>query len=66
MFDEHLKRLQQVVSLEKSGLPVQPIKCRFGLQEIRSLDQIVNAEGSRSEPEKIRALTEFSRPKQYP
>ncbi|UYV79719.1 K02A2.6-like [Cordylochernes scorpioides] len=63
-FEEHLRRLQLVLGcLRKAGLCLNPGKCRFGAKTITVLGHKVSGDGIRLDPEKIRAVRDFPRPK---
>ncbi|UYV68419.1 hypothetical protein LAZ67_5004277, partial [Cordylochernes scorpioides] len=63
-FEEHLRRLQLVLGcLRKAGLCLNPGKCRFGAKTITVLGHKVSGDGICLDPEKIRAVRDFPRPK---
>ncbi|UYV77928.1 hypothetical protein LAZ67_15002896 [Cordylochernes scorpioides] len=63
-FEEHLRRLQLVLGcLRKAGLYLNSGKCRFGAKTITVLGHEVSGDGICLDPEKIRAVRDFPRPK---
>ncbi|UYV73254.1 hypothetical protein LAZ67_10002363, partial [Cordylochernes scorpioides] len=63
-FEEHLRRLQLVLGcLRKAGLCLNSGKCRFGAKTITVLGHEVSGDGICLDPEKIRAVRDFPRPK---
>ena len=61
---EHLERLETVFQrLQKYGLKLKPSKCHLLKPEVRYLGFIVSQEGIKSDPEKIKAVQEWPRPK---
>src|SRR5690606_29608505 len=62
-FEEHLYRLRVVLgALSRAGLQLNSKKCHFGMQEVKVLGHVVNAEGIHPDPEKIRVVADFPRP----
>ena len=57
---EHLRQLFQ--RLELHHLAINPAKCEFNRSEIAFLGHLVNAEGIRPLPERVRAISELSKP----
>lgn len=63
-FDEHLSRLTNVLQcVQSAGLRLNPRKCRFVAEEIKILGHLVNGEGVRPDPDKIRAIIDFPVPR---
>jgi len=61
--DDHLRHLGEVFSrLREARLRVNPDKCHFGLTELKYLGHIVDRRGLRTDPEKIRAVTQWPTP----
>lgn len=59
-FSEHLFRLNLVLeALEKAGLTLNVSKCIFATREIFHLGHIIDKNGIRPGPEKVRALEEY-------
>ena len=62
-FDEHLKQLDEIFRrCKKSDLKLNAEKCRFGLNEIDYLGNIVTLEGVKPNPKKIKAIENMQRP----
>lgn len=63
-FEEHLMHLQQVFTrFRDAGLKLSKGKSKFAMQEVPFLSRIVTEEGIRQDPEKVRAIREFGKPK---
>lgn len=63
-FSEHLSRLKKVLScFQTAGLQLNSKKCFFGTREIKVLGHLVNADGVRPDPDKLRAVSDFPPPK---
>ena len=63
-FDTHLENLQKVFTrLREVGLKLNPEKCHFACKEVQFLGHILSKEGLATDPEKIRAVKDFPRPK---
>jgi hypothetical protein len=61
---EHLKQLEQVLSLlEKNQFYAKLSKCSFGKEEVEYLGHVISQEGVKVDPEKIKAITEWPKPK---
>ena len=61
--EEHNSRLASVLErLQKAGLTVNIAKCRFAAESVSFLGHEVGADGLRPNPEKVRAVAEFSPP----
>ena len=62
-FSQHLERLDKVMSrIEKSGLKINPKKCKFFTSEVKFLGHIVSAKGISTDPDKISAVKNWPRP----
>ena len=62
-FEEHLSRLSTVLKcVQAAGLRLNPKKCLFVAKEIKILGHLVNGDGVRPDPDKVRAVTEFPTP----
>ena len=60
----HEERLEMVMkSFQKAGVTLNAEKCEFSRPSIRFLGHIVNENGCRSDPEKVKAITEMETPK---
>ncbi|XP_077112542.1 uncharacterized protein LOC143767906 [Ranitomeya variabilis] len=60
MFEEHLQRLDQVLShFPRHGLKVKPQKCHLFHTQIEYLGQVVSAKGVRPSREKISAVQDW-------
>jgi len=63
-FDEHLQNLKMVFQkLRQANLRINPDKCKFGRSELKYLGHVVSKNGIGTDPEKVRAIEEFSAPK---
>lgn len=63
-FEEHIELLEKVMSrLETANITINLDKCKFCRSELRYLGYIVDKEGLRVCPDKVRAVQEFNRPK---
>ncbi|UYV82586.1 K02A2.6-like [Cordylochernes scorpioides] len=63
-FEEHLRRLQLVLScIQKAGLSLNHKKCLFGLRRIKILGHLVDANGIHPDPDKVEAVSKFPRPR---
>jgi len=57
MFEEHLRHLIEVFNcLRNVRLRLNPTKCRFCVPELKYLGHIINRQGVRTDPEKIKAI----------
>lgn len=62
-FDEHLQRVQEVLTcLRNAGLQLNTKKCRFASTSIKVLGHVVSKDEIRPDPDKINAVLNFSRP----
>ncbi|MCG8034498.1 MAG: DDE-type integrase/transposase/recombinase, partial [Candidatus Thiodiazotropha taylori] len=63
-FESHLERLEAVFQrLQTYNLKLKASKCEFFRKEVTYLGHVVSEEGIKTDPEKIRALTEWPKPK---
>lgn len=63
-FDEHIRRLRQVLDCFRAAkLQLNSKKCRFGARQIKVLGHLVSVDGIRPDPDKIQAVSEFPVPK---
>ncbi|CAK9799160.1 Retrovirus-related Pol polyprotein from transposon 297 [Anthophora plagiata] len=63
-FAEELARLRQVFSrLRRAGLLMSPRKCSFFCRQVRYLGHIVTETGVKTDPEKVKAITEWPVPR---
>ena len=61
--EEHLVRLQAVFDkLKAAGLKLKPSKCELFKKQINYLGHVVGQEGVSTDPDKIKAVTEWPRP----
>ena len=61
--EEHLHRLKAVFNkLKAAGLKLKPSKCDLFKQQINYLGPVVSKEGVSTDPEKIKAVTEWPQP----
>ena len=66
-FDEHLEHLRLVLSkLCTAGLKLHPGKCTFCHKEVQYLDHVVNKDGVKPDPSKVRAINNYPEPKSIP
>jgi hypothetical protein len=62
--EEHEERLMRVlVHLKEYGLKLSPEKCRFFQSSVRYLGHIVSQNGVETDPEKVKALKTWPKPK---
>jgi len=63
-FDEHLDTLREVFRrLRAAKLRLNPDKCRFCVDQLKYLGHIVDQEGIRTDPEKVRAVAQWPAPR---
>ena len=63
-FDEHLAQLEEIFQrCQKTGLKLNAVKCRFGINEIDYLGYIVTPTGIKPNPKKIKAIQNMERPR---
>jgi len=61
--DDHLRYLEEVFCrLREARLRVNPDKCHFGLPELKYLGHIVDRRELRTDPEKVKAITQWPNP----
>jgi hypothetical protein len=61
---EHINHLGQVLSiLEKNQFYAKMSKCTFGKEEVEYLGHIISKNGVKVDPNKIKVITEWPRPK---
>lgn len=61
--EEHDQRLEKVLQkLEKANVTLNGGKCEFSKPQVHYLGHVVNAQGIRVDPEKVRAIIEVSSP----
>eukprot|EP00253_Pinus_taeda_P032530 PITA_32530 len=61
---EHLKHLEEVLSvLEKNQFYAKLSKCTFGQKEVEYLGHVISREGVQVDPNKIKAIKEWPKPK---
>ena len=61
--EEHLHRFKAVFNkLEAAGLKLKSSKCELLKQQINYLGHVVSKEGVSTDPEKIKAVTDWSQP----
>ncbi|XP_045541460.1 uncharacterized protein K02A2.6-like [Papilio machaon] len=62
--EEHLTRLNSVLQrLEEAGLTLQKEKCEFFKDEINYLGYVINKNGLKKSPDKIKAIIDAPRPR---
>ena len=62
-FEEHIRRIEAVFSrLKEHGLKLKPSKCEFFKSSVTYLGHVVSERGVETDPEKIRALSEWPEP----
>lgn len=62
-FNEHLDTLREVFrSLRGAQLRLNSEKCRFCVEQLKYLGHVIDKEGIRTDPEKVRAITEWPMP----
>lgn len=52
--------------LDQSGFKLKPSKCAFGLEEIKLLGYIIDKNGVRADPDKVKAIAELGQPTEVP
>jgi hypothetical protein len=63
-WEEHVQHVDRVLQLlEEQQLYAKPSKCAFGVQEVEYLGHIVFHEGVKVNPNKIKAMREWTIPK---
>ena len=62
-FDQHLKDLEEVLDrVSRAGMKLKPKKCSLFKAEVSFLGHLVGRDGVRTDPEKTRAVDEWSLP----
>jgi len=62
-FEDHLRHLAEVFRrLRSAHLRLNPEKCHFCRPELKYLGHIIDRQGIRTDPEKIKAMTRWPRP----
>lgn len=62
--DSHANDLAAVFDrLRQAGLALKPSKCAFGLESVELLGYIINKDGIKMNPEKVKAIQELSVPR---
>lgn len=62
--EEHNKNLTEVLQrMADEGITLNPKKCAIGSTETKYLGYIISSEGIKPDPENIRAITEYPKPK---
>lgn len=63
-FDQHLELLSKVLSrLESAGLTLKLDKCKWVMSELKYLGHVVDSRGLRVDPEKVRDIVNYPRPR---
>ncbi|RWS23056.1 Pol polyprotein-like protein, partial [Leptotrombidium deliense] len=63
-FEELLSNLDETLkAFQRANLTIKPSKCAFATQSISFLGHIVDSEGIKMDPEKIRAIIDFPEPR---
>jgi hypothetical protein len=63
-WQEHMRHLDEVLSImEAQSLYAKESKCEFGMTELLYLGHIISAKGVQVHQEKIRAILDWSTPK---
>ena len=58
---DHIKHIQNVFNrIRDAGLRLNPNRCSFGLEEVKLLGYIVNGQGIKTDPEKVKAISHDS------
>ncbi len=64
---EHDERLQAVLKkLQEHNVTLNPHKCKFSRASIVFMGQVIDQEGIRPDPEKVRAIAEMKPPQSVP
>lgn len=62
--DEHIQQLRDIFNkIEKAHLKLSPDKCKFGVEEVKFLGHNISSKGISTDPDKIKALVEYEKPK---
>ena len=62
--DEHLVKVLQ--RLKDSGITLNPDKCLLSTSRLQYLGQVIDSDGIRKDPAKVKAITELPEPKDVP
>jgi hypothetical protein len=63
-WEENMKHLGQMISLlEENQFYAKMSKCTLGKEEVEYLGHIISKKGVKEDPKKIRAITEWHKPK---
>ena len=64
--DEHEKHIRTILNtLREHKLYAKKSKCEFFLEEIAFLGHVINKDGIKSDPEKVKCIEEWKTPKDY-
>ena len=62
-FEEHLNRLEAIfIRLQQANLKLHSVKCTFILPKITYLGFVIDQNGQRPDPDKLRAIKDFPKP----
>ena len=65
--EEHDERLIKVLQrLKDSGITLNPDKCLFSTSRLQYLGQVIDSNGIRKDPAKVKAITELPEPEDVP
>ena len=65
--EEHDERLVKVLQrLKDSGITLNPDKCLFSTSRLQYLGQVIDSDGIRKDPAKVKAITEVPEPEDVP
>ena len=65
--EEHDEPLVKVLQrLKDSGITLNPDKCLFSTSRLQYLGQVIDSEGIRKDPAKVKAITELPEPEDVP
>ena len=63
-FEQHMSDLKEVFRrFRNAGLKLGPKKCSFAAQSCRFLGHLISKDGIRPPPDRVKAITEYPRPK---
>ena len=63
-FADHLKHLRQVFNkFREANLKLKPEKCAFAKDKIKYLGHIISSDGIATDPDKIKVVSNYTRPK---
>ena len=61
--EEHKKRIENLfLRIQKSGLKVNPDKCKFLVSELKFLGHIINDKGIKTDETKVASIKNFKKP----